>query len=317
MKAGRLWALNYAQVCAMQVDTVEKKPLYHFLPGARTLSVGTFGCNLDCAFCQNHELALPEGEVPSDTVPPESLVGLAKAKEAEVIAFTFNEPSVWAEYVIDAAALARAAGIRTMVNSNGFIHGRARREMLSAVDAVKVDIKAFSEETYARLCGGSLLPVLETCRVAVELGKHLEVAYPLIRGENDSPVEIAALGEFLARELGVEVPVHIFRFHPYYRMCNAAETTLEDMEVAREVLVREGMRYVYFGGTVGGRHQDTMCPECGALLVSRKVKEEGEKTFVKREQMSRFCPSFAEARSYLHADRCPKCRSRISGIWRT
>ncbi len=315
MQGGHLWALNYAQLCALQVDTIEKKPLYHFRPGARTLSVGTFGCNLDCAFCQNYELALPVGPVPADTVTPESLLGLARAKNAEVIAFTFNEPSVWAEYVIDAAHLALAGGVGTMINSNGYIHGRARRDLLNAVDAVKVDIKAFSEEGYRRLCGGELQPVLETCRVAVELGKHLEVAYPLIKGENDAPVEVAALGEFLAREIGVDVPVHLFRFHPYYRMSSAAETTIEDMENARAALLREGIRFVYFGGTVGGLHQDTACPECGTVLVTRKVKEEGEKVFVQQEQMSRFCPSFAEARCYLHGDRCPHCNSRIYGIW--
>jgi pyruvate formate lyase activating enzyme len=316
MIGGRLWALNYAQLCAMQVDTVEKKPLYHFLPGARTLSVGTFGCNLECAFCQNNQLALPEGDVPADTVSPESLVGLAKAKGAEVIAFTFNEPSVWAEYIIDVSAHARASGFRLMVNSNGYIHGRARRDLLNAIDAIKVDIKAFSDEGYSRLCGGELQPVLETCRVAQELGKHLEVAYPLISGENDSPVEIAALGEFLARELGVDVPVHLFRFHPFYRMSSAPETKIEQMEKARAVLLREGMRYIYFGGTVGGIHQDTSCPDCGTLLVKRSVKEEGEKVFVKNSEVSRFCPSFAEARSYLREDRCPHCNSRIYGIWR-
>jgi pyruvate formate lyase activating enzyme len=315
MSGGRLWALNYAQVCVMQTDTIEKKPLYHFLPGARALSVGTFGCNLSCSFCQNHQLAMPMGRVPADTIPPESLVNLARAKQAEVIAFTFNEPTVWAEYVVDAAALASKAGIRTMANSNGYMSGQARHDILRAVDAVKIDIKAFTEDGYRRLCGGHLQPVLDTCREAANLRKHVEVAYPLVRGENDSQLEIEALGRFLADEMGKDIPLHLFRFRPFFRMADAPGTELPDMEAARETLLRCGIRYVYFGGAVGGEHQGTTCPGCGEPLIIRKAKEEGEKVFVRQQQMSRFCPSFGETVNKLNGCRCPNCGLGVYGQW--
>jgi pyruvate formate lyase activating enzyme len=310
--SGALRSLNYGRVSVVAVDNIEKKPIFHFRPGSTLLSVGTVGCNLDCDYCQNSQLARGDVEgVPSTHYSPQALVGEALEKGVNGIAWTFNEPVVWAEYVVDASKLARGRGLYSMANTNGFISGKAREDLLGAIDVIKVDIKAFREDTYRRVCRGELHPVLETCIAAREAALHLEVAYPMIPGINDSMNEMGDLFEWITNNLGSETPLHLFRFSPSFRMSHLKEEPITRMRKARSKAMKIGLKYVYFGGVVSADEQNTRCPRCGNLVVSRVGKAPDEKLYVKKEQMSRFCPSFSDVEVRLEDGRCPECGEAI------
>ncbi len=305
--SGQLISLTYGRVCATAVDPIEKKPIFHYRPGARLYSVGTFGCNLDCDFCQNAVMARAHyDEIPSVFVTPEELVGTAGEKKADGIGWTFNDPVVWSEYIIDVSGLAHACGMFNLLNTNGYIEPRARDELLADIDVVKVDIKGFEERTYKELSGAQLAPVLETCIAVVERGIHLELAYPVIPGITDNSTMLARFGNWVLEELGRDVPVHLFRFQPAYRLSHVEGPELSRMKEIQERLTDQGVRFVYLGG-VTGEDQDTRCPRCGSVVISRRAEESGERIFVKREQVSRFCPTYACVRNSLTDGCCPKC----------
>lgn len=304
--------MNYGKVAVVAVDSIEKKPIFHFRPGSTLLSVGTVGCNLDCQYCQNSQLAKVDVlEVPFTYYSPETLVKEALERGVDGIAWTFNEPVVWAEYLLDVSRLARRRDLYTMVNTNGYIEGGAREDLLRACDVIKVDIKAFRDETYRRVCGGDMQPVLDTCLAASTLGVHLELAYPMIPDVNDSAREMEDLFLWIRGNLGVDVPLHLFRFSPAFRMSHMEREPLVRMRGARVTALNAGLKYVYFGGVVSAEEQNTYCPRCGNLVVSRSGRESDEKVFVKKEQMSRFCPSFSEVGVHLESGRCPRCQEAI------
>lgn len=309
---GTLRSLNYGRVSVMALDNIEKKPVFHYRPGSTLLSVGTMGCNLDCGYCQNFQLArgTPD-DVPWAHHSPEALVKEALEKETDGIAWTFNEPVIWAEFVIDTSKLAREKGLYSMVNTNGFVKGKAREELLGATDAIKVDVKAFTNENYAWLSGGSLDPVLETCAVAKDRGVHIEVAYLMIPGINDSPKEMGGLFKWITEILGSETPLHLFRFSPSYKMKELRKEPLTRMRKTRAEAMEAGLEYVYFGGVVSAEEQNTRCPRCGFVVVSRVGKEAAEKVFVRKDQMSRFCPSYSDVKVCLEGGRCPRCGEAI------
>jgi pyruvate formate lyase activating enzyme len=305
--SGQLISLTYGRVCATAVDPIEKKPIFHYRPGARLYSVGTFGCNLDCDFCQNAVMARARyDDIPSVYITPDELVATAGEKKADGIGWTFNDPVVWSEYIIDVSALARARGMFNLLNTNGYIEPRARDELLAHIDVVKVDIKGFGERTYEELSGARLAPVLETCMAVVERGIHLELAYPVIPGMTDDPTMLVRFGNWVLEELGPDVPVHLFRFQPAHRLSHVESPELSRMNEIKERLTGQGVRFVYLGG-VTGEDQDTRCPRCGSVVISRRAEEPGERIFIKREQVSRFCPTFASVRSTIVDGCCPKC----------
>jgi len=310
---GSLFSTNYGIVSVSTVDNIEKKPIFHFLPGSRLYSVGSFGCNLRCLYCQNYPLV--EGEfdaAPCRRLSPEELVSEAMSRGVDGIAWTFNEPVVWSEYVIETSRLAHDEGLYCVLNTNGYIAGRARGELLEVADAIKVDIKGFSSQFYREVCGGSLEPVLGTCKAAFDKGIHLELAYPVIRGMNDSPDEIGRFCEWVRLELDPETPVHFIMVRRYHRLRDHPEIGLESLEKIRLFGIQRGLNNVYIGGTMEALEQNTCCPDCGELLVSRKGGANAEKVYFKDQQVSRFCPSHSDVRVFLRGRSCPRCGRAVA-----
>jgi pyruvate formate lyase activating enzyme len=268
-RGGRLVSLNYGVVAASACDPVEKKPLYHFHPGALLLSLGPPGCNLHCDFCQNWQIS-QVGEAGS-RMSPRAAVAEAlrlRARDPRVIglAFTYTDPVVWFEYVLDTARLCRAAGLAVVLKTNGYINPEPLGEWLPWVDALNVDVKAFDDGFYRRVCQGSLQPVLATVEAAVAAGKHVEVSHLPVPGANDGPEELEALCGWLAG-VSRDVPLHILRYFPNYQR-GGRPTPLADLEAMR-ARARAHLRHVYVGGTFRPEHMSTRCAGCGAELVRR------------------------------------------------
>ncbi|MHC1680421.1 MAG: AmmeMemoRadiSam system radical SAM enzyme [Methanomassiliicoccales archaeon] len=304
---GKLVTFNYGRICAQIVDQIEKKPIYHYRPGSKILSIGTFGCNLDCDCCQNAALASagPEGRTEPVT-SSEEVVSFALQKGAQGIAFTFNEPVVWSEFILDVARSAEGRDLYVMMNSNGYVEAEPLKELLGAVDVFKVDVKGFTEEFYRRSCGGKLSPVLRTCRMIKDEGKHLELAYLIIPGLNDSKKEMDGFFEWVA-ELGNEVPVHLYRFMPAHRLSHLEPTGMEAMRDAKAMAKSRGLRFVYLSGMVEGDEHQTLCPNCGALVINRAAKEVSEKVVYEGNRLSKFCPSYSEIDDRTIGGRCLSC----------
>lgn len=261
---GKLFATNYGEVISAAMDPVEKKPLYHFLPGAEVLSVATWGCNLACPFCQNSDIS--QHRVPSRFIPPGQLVRLAREHRAPAVAFTYTEPLTWFEYLLDACPELRAAGVRTILVTNGMIEPGPLAELLPHVDAMNVDLKAMRPEFYRDYVKGSLAAVQNTIRAAAE-SCHLEVTNLVIPGRNDTDEDLAELAGFVAG-LGRRVPLHFSRYFPRFRE-REHETPVETLARAAETARRQ-LDYVYLGNVSADPcFRDTFCPQCGNRLVER------------------------------------------------
>ena len=263
---GVLWARNYGCCTALALDPVEKKPLYHFYPGKRILSVGAWGCNFRCAFCQNWEIA-QRADVEGQFVSPEALRDAALATGAQNIgvAFTYAEPSVWCEYVLDAAPLLRAAGLRTVLVTNGFLSPAALEALLPWVDAWNIDVKAFDEPFYREICGGALADVRRTVERVVAHRAHVEITTLVLPGLNDSAAEIGALARWLA-SLDAQIPLHLSRYFPRYKL-HLPPTPEETLRRLREA-ARMHLPYVYLGN-VAGEGSSAFCPNCGCAVIDR------------------------------------------------
>lgn len=308
VQGGVLHALNYGQVCAQAVDQIEKKPIYHYRPGSRLLSLGTFGCNLDCDCCQNAALASsgPKGHE-GTPMAPEAAVALALDKGVQGIAFTFNEPVVWSEYVLDVASVARRYGLYIVMNTNGFVQEGPLAELIAAVDVFKVDVKGFTEGFYQRHCGGTLSPVLRTCERIYKEGRPLELAYLIIPGLNDGTEELTGFFEWVARELGKEVPVHLYRFMPAHRLSGLEPTDMRTMEGAKGLGTGIGLRFIYLSGMVEGKDHRTFCPRCGKVVIERSARDAAERIVFEGRGLSRFCPSYSDIIDRTVDGRCPEC----------
>lgn len=305
-------SLNYGRVCAQAVDQIEKKPIYHFRPGSKLLSIGTFGCNLDCDCCQNAALASSgAGNIQCPERSAEDVVAFALEKEVQGIAFTFNEPVVWSEFILDVAKAARRSGLYTMMNSNGFVEEAPLKELAAAVDVFKVDVKGFTEEFYRRHCGGFLAPVLRTCVNLKNAGNHLEVAYLIIPELNDRPEELKAFFDWVRKDLGPRVPVHLYRFMPAHRLSLSPPTSMEVMKAAKASAQEAGLDFVYISGMVEGDEHGTLCPGCGLQVIDREAKDVSEKIVFDKERLSKFCPSYSEIHDLTVDGKCPKCKEII------
>lgn len=272
---GELYTENYALCAALQWDPVEKKPLYHFYPGHQILSLGTYGCNLRCSFCQNWSLArgrpgrLPGRSVETMLTPAQVLAGLQReGSPAEVVgvAYTYNEPFVWYEFVLETARLLHEHGYRNVLVTNGFISREALEKLLPYIDVLNIDVKAFSDSFYEKYCRGMRHPVLETVELAAT-SAHVEVTCLLIPTLNDNPEELAELTGWLAG-INPDLPLHFSRYFPQYKM-DLPPTPIETMEKAREIALRK-LRHVYLGNVDLPGGSDTLCPQCGALLITRR-----------------------------------------------
>ncbi|HEY6725402.1 MAG TPA: AmmeMemoRadiSam system radical SAM enzyme [Polyangiaceae bacterium] len=261
----------YGRATGFCIDPIEKKPLNHFFPGTSVLSFGTAGCNLGCKFCQNWDISKARAvEALSESATPEQIAEAAERAGCQSVAFTYNDPVIFAEYAIDAAKACRERGIQTVAVTAGYIARAARGEFFGAMDAVNVDLKAFTDSFYAKLCFAALAPVLETLKyLRHETDVWFEVTTLLIPGQNDSRDEVDRLCEWFARELGPGVPLHFTAFHPDYRMTDLPRTPQETLVRARDQAKAHGLQHVYTGNVHDARGQSTYCGSCAGLLIER------------------------------------------------
>jgi pyruvate formate lyase activating enzyme len=270
-RGDRIVLTTYGRSSGFCIDPIEKKPLNHFLPGTPVLSFGTAGCNLTCKFCQNWDISKArEFDRLQDQASPEDIVRAAIATGCRSIAYTYNDPVIFLEYAIDVAQIARAHGIKNIAVTAGYICPEPRRELYAWMDAANVDLKAFTEEFYKRLCTGHLEAVLDTLKyLRHETDVWFEITTLLIPGHNDSREEVQRLSEWVLRELGSDVPLHFTAFHPDYKMLDVPRTPARTLTMARNVAREVGLRYVYTGNVHDESGQSTYCPECGAVVIGR------------------------------------------------
>lgn len=268
---GKLYSMVYGRIATAHVDPIEKKPFFHVLPGSKAFSIASTGCNMRCLFCQNWEISqsFPE-DVESQAATPEQVVEQALQSGSQSIAFTYNEPVINYEYMLDVAKLAKDRGLKTVVISNGFLNEEPLKELLKYIDAYKVDLKAFDQRFYSKFTGGRLEPVLRTLKVIRESGVWLEVVVLLVPGENDSPESIRAMARWIKENLGDSVPLHFSRFHPQYKLQNLPPTPPEVIVRAREIALSEGLKFVYTGNIANPESETTYCPESGAEAIVRR-----------------------------------------------
>jgi pyruvate formate lyase activating enzyme len=295
-RGGRLYSMAYGNPCAVHVDPIEKKPFYHFLPTVTAFSLATAGCSLRCLYCQNWQISqsTPE-ETQNADMPPENVVLYAQQQQAPVIAYTYSEPMVFYEYMLDTARQAREAGLRNVVVSAGFINPEPLRELCQTVDAIKIDLKGYDEDFYRDVCEAELGPVLEAIRIIYESGVHLEIVNLVVPTLNDSLEQLRALTRWIARDLSPDVPVHFSRFHPDYKLTNLPPTPVETLDRARETAMEEGVRFVYVGNVPGHPGNHTYCPACGEVLIVRQ--------------------GFTVTEYHLEGGICAYCQEPIPGVW--
>ena len=267
----RLVLTTYGRSSGFCVDPIEKKPLNHFLPGTPVLSFGTAGCNLTCKFCQNWDISKArEFDRLTDRASPEDIAEAAVGSGCRSVAYTYNDPVIFLEYAVDVARACRARGIGNVAVTAGYVCAAPRAEFFGQMDAANVDLKAFTEDFYKKLCSGALAPVLETLEyLKHETGVWFEITTLLIPGENDSPREIEALSNWIMDRLGPEVPLHFTAFHPDWKMRDKPPTPPASLLEARRIARRAGLRYVYTGNIHDEETQSTYCHGCGARLVGR------------------------------------------------
>ena len=268
---------TYGRSSGFCIDPIEKKPLNHFLPGTSVLSFGTAGCNLGCRFCQNWDISKArEWDKLADAASPEEIAREARRHGCRSVAFTYNDPVIFAEYAIDVAQACREQGVRTVAVTAGYITPEARTDFYQHMDAANVDLKAFSEDFYHRLCFASLAPVLETLKFLKETDVWFEVTTLLIPDENDSDPEIHRAAEWFAENLGLDVPWHFTAFHPDFKMLNKPRTPRQTLDRARQIALSKGLHYVYTGNVHDPDGSSTFCPGCGKLLIERDWYQLGE-----------------------------------------
>ncbi len=289
---------TYGRSSGYCIDPIEKKPLYHFLPGTPVLSFGTAGCNLGCKFCQNWDISKSrEIDTLADAASPEAIAQAAQRLGCRSVAFTYNDPVIFMEYAIDVAQACRAVGIKAVAVTAGEICPEPRAEFYRYMDAANVDLKAFSERFYKEVCAGHLEPVLDTLKyLKHQTDVWFELTTLLIPDENDSDAELDAMSRWIAQELGPDVPLHFSAFHPDYRMLDKPKTPLSTLRRARQIALRNGLRYVYEGNVHDPEADSTTCHSCGTLLIGRDWYELG-------------CWNLDAS------GLCPECGTRCSGIF--
>lgn len=297
-KADQMILTTYGRSSGFCVDPIEKKPLNHFYPGSSILSFGTAGCNLACKFCQNWDISKSKDmDRLMDEASPELIALAAENANCKSVAFTYNDPVIFAEYAMDVADACHARGIKTVAVTAGYMHDQARRDFYSKMDAANIDLKAFTEEFYFKLTGAHLQPVLDTLKyVKRETDVWLEITTLLIPGKNDSDEELTALSQWISNELGSDVPVHFSGFRPDYRMTDVSATPMATLLRARDIAQQAGLQYVYTGNVHYAEGDTTFCPKCRKPVIVRDW--------------------FQINRYQLAPDgRCPDCGTRIAGYF--
>ncbi len=269
-REGTYYTLVHSQPCAAHVDPIEKKPLFHYLPGTLAFSIATAGCNIECKFCQNWEIAQVRPEqVQAMYMPPEVVTQISKRYNCKSIAYTYSEPVIFYEYMYDSAAYARQSGVGSVMISNGFIKKEPLEELCQQLTGVKIDLKAFTEKFYKGTCRGELQPVLKTLETLRDVGIWYEIVVLIVPTLNDSKQEIQEMSHWIYKELGEGVPVHFSRFHPMYKIKNLPPTPNKTLDMARNVAMDAGLHYAYVGNVWGHDGESTYCPSCGNVVIKR------------------------------------------------
>ena len=295
-RGGTYYTLVHSRVCAAHIDPVEKKPFFHFLPGALAFSIATAGCNVNCKMCQNWEISQSRPEQVQNTyMPPKQVAALAGQNKCRTIAYTYNEPTVFFEYMLDTADAGRAAGVKSAVVSGGFIQTDPLKELCRHVDAVKIDLKAFSQKFYTDIVNGEMKSVLDAIVTLRKLGMWNEIVYLVVPTLNDGEPEFRALAKWVKANLGPDVPLHFSRFQPQYLLKNLPPTPLQTLERAKAIADAEGLHYVYLGNVPGHPAEKTYCPKCRRVVVDRM--------------------GFVVNATYLLNGKCRYCQQPIPGLW--
>jgi len=293
---GKYYSLVYGNPCAVHPDPIEKKPFFHVLPATTSFSLATVGCNFQCKFCQNWEIsqASPE-DVYSYDVPPEMIVKKAKEVEARSVAYTYVEPTIFYEYMMDICQLVKKAGLLNVCHSNGFINPEPLKNLCKVMDAANIDLKGFTEAFYRDVCSGELTPVLETLKTLKKEKVHLEITNLVIPTQNDDLPGLKEMCLWIKKELGADTPMHFSRFYPLYKLRSLPPTPVSTLEKARDTALSSGLEYVYIGNIPGHEGEHTFCPKCKKLLIQRIGYMVGE--------------------NHLKGGKCKFCGKPIPGIW--
>ena len=295
---GTLFTLVYGMVVAENIDPIEKKPLFHFLPGSRSYSIATAGCNFMCLHCQNYDISqFPKkhgGKIPGMARSPEAIVREAKANRCATISYTYTEPTIFLEFAQDTARLAQEQGIKNVFVSNGFMTAESAKALAEVIEGDNIDLKSFRDDFYRKVCKARLQPVLDTIERLKRAGVWIEVTTLIIPGHNDSVEELTEIAQFI-KGVGPEIPWHVSAFHPTYQMMDRPRTAAEILLKAREIGLTAGLRYVYMGNIPGQGGENTYCYSCGEVLIERL--------------------GFAIKGFILQDGKCPKCQTAIDGVW--
>lgn len=271
VKNGVLYSLVYGKPVAVHIDPIEKKPLYHFYPGSDILSIGTIGCNLFCTFCQNWDIARAKPEdIPARYVSPEEIESTVQQSDVIGVAFTYNEPTIFGEYVVDISRLVKSRGYKTIMVSNGFITPEAVKDIYPLIDAANIDLKAFSNDFYRKECKGQLTPVLDALVEIKKQGTFLEITTLVIPGLNNMEHDVVRMTRWIVENLGKETPYHISAFYPSYQMKHIHRTTKSELDFVKNIADSNGLQYVYEGNIMTTTESNTYCPSCGKLLIERR-----------------------------------------------
>jgi pyruvate formate lyase activating enzyme len=293
---GTLYTQVYGKAIAIHVDPVEKKPLYHFFPGTSSLSIATIGCNFRCGFCQNWEISqksIRNGDFPGEDFTPEEVVRAALENKCKSISYTYTEPTIFFEYAFDTAKLAKEKGLYNNFVTNGYMTRECIEMIRSNLDAANVDLKFFRDDSYRKICAGSLQPVLDSIRLMQRLGIWVEVTTLVVPGENDSDEELGDIAGFIA-SVDKNMPWHISRFHPDYQLIERSPTPEATLKKAQEIGSKRGLKFIYVGNVYGWGN-DTYCPSCKKVLVRREV--------------------FSILENQIKKGKCPYCNALIPGVF--
>ncbi|UCH36321.1 MAG: AmmeMemoRadiSam system radical SAM enzyme [Armatimonadota bacterium] len=295
-RGGDYYTVVYGRACTVQVDPIEKKPLFHYLPGRPIYSFSTAGCNLECKNCQNWQISQSRPEqVREIRLTPAEMIAQARRRGVSLIAGTYAEPVVFYEYMEDVAKEGKKRGVRSVAITAGYINPQPMRRLCQSLDAIKIDLKSMREEFYRKNCSGRLRPVLDAIIAAKRTGTWLEIVYLVIPTMNDSDAEIKDLAQWMKSELGPDVPLHFSRFHPTYRMTNLPPTPAETLTRCRDLSIAAGLRYVYVGNLPGHPGESTYCPKCKRVVIERQV--------------------FYIKQNNLRDGKCKSCGASIPGVW--
>jgi len=295
-RKGILYSLVYGNPCTVSIASVEKKPLYHVIPGHWRLTLATVGCNFRCKYCQNWHISQRGLESESwSEISAEEVVLEALNQGVKSISFTYTEPTVFYEYMYDISIIAKDRGLKVLLNSNGFINPEPLKNLLPLIDAVNVDLKGFSEEFYHQVCSAKLEPVLESLKTIRESKIHLEIVNLIIPTVNDDFNQIEKMCRWVVKNLGEDTPLHFTRFYPAYKFIHLPSTPVQTLERARKIARDAGLKYVYIGNVPGHEADNTYCPACGKLLIKRF--------------------NFNILANHVIGGKCKFCQEKIPGIW--